>query len=781
MKNLAETGKTKSTITESLANNDLVKKVTGGFGKLVKSFIDEKIDEKEERKTLTRLFQEKLSEKISGTVKYLKHVKYKSLRGFVTIKKNLNPKGLFKLTGFLLFGTIKIFKTLVFGLFKGLFSLVKGIFKIGLNVVKVSFKVVTGVVSSIFKVSKKITKGLLKLTGGFLGRIKSFFLSPQGAYITGFAIGWISAKIAKKYNEIQEKIEEEKGDLQKKFHVMRMEIMKKIGDNKYFGRLHEMLVAKNKFSKLRTHMLKATRFLRNFSFTKAALGWGGGVIGGWVGRLVGMAIGTWLGVPALGSGIGAGLGYIAGDLLGKYFDSVPEKTDAQTQKERNLITSAITNKYKTKRQRKINSTKGLLQGKINDIDKEMETLNKKPEDKRTEEDTKKLEKLKAEKKKWSDSLEMLSGGKLISDEDETERHNNDEYVQKLTDLLRKEEEELGKSDFQRNESIFATGIQKDGEYNIDDLFANATKEGFKMTNLGIQVDPPNGGYGMKSGEIRDYRTRRLQEKQALAILSTLKCNSVQAALGAYEKGQIPFSKIQSSANQLLTQQLLRSSVKIGDQTISVAQYLKGDIHQRIDGYGNMEAGSKTMDFGDFKNNTFFDMQRETDRNTTLTDQQEKMADVLTDRYIENYQKLTGATIPDEQRDLIHKSFENFLKQNRIMDSRQLDGAMKKSPYLFKEVSDTISNTISVGVDSIKIEEGGEEVPLTDKLLMAFRDSMIQDSFMPEDLNREYELFSAEQMKKLGVQKNQIKKRNKTLEGAMDRNENERRKNRELVD
>jgi hypothetical protein len=64
-----------------------------------------------------------------------------------------------------------------------------------------------------------------------------------------------------------------------------------------------------------------------------------------------------------------------------------------------------------------------------------------------------------------------------------------------------------------------------------------------MTNLGIQMNPPNGGNGMSSGEFRDYRMNRLQEKQALAILSTLKCNSVQAALGAYEKGQIPFSKI----------------------------------------------------------------------------------------------------------------------------------------------------------------------------------------------------------------------------------------------
>ena len=36
----------------------------------------------------------------------------------------------------------------------------------------------------------------------------------------------------------------------------------------------------------------------------------------------------------------------------------------------------------------------------------------------------------------------------------------------------------------------------------------------------------------------------------------------------------------------------------------------------------MEAGSETMDFEDFKTNTFFDMQRQIDRNTTLTDPQE---------------------------------------------------------------------------------------------------------------------------------------------------------------
>ncbi len=202
-----------------------MKKVTGGFGRLIKSFIDDKTQEREGQKTLTRLFQEKISEKISGTVKYLKHVKYKSLRGFVTIRKNLSPKRLFKLTGFILLGTIKIFTGLVSGLFRGLFSLVKGIFKIGLNIVKGSFKMVTNVVSSIYKVSKKITKGLRKLTAGFLSKLKWFLLTPKGAYLTGFVIGFVFTKIKNAVGKAKEWMSDKFEDIRDRLHQKRMNLI----------------------------------------------------------------------------------------------------------------------------------------------------------------------------------------------------------------------------------------------------------------------------------------------------------------------------------------------------------------------------------------------------------------------------------------------------------------------------------------------------------------------------------------------------------------------------
>ncbi len=487
MKNLSEKSKEKITSADLQANGDLVKRVTGGFGKTVKNFIDEKVEEKEGRKTLVRLFQERLSKNISGTVKHLKHVKYKTLRGIVTVKKNLNPKGLFKLTGFLLFGTIRIFKNIVFGLFKGLFSLVKGIFKLGINIVKGTFKLMTGVVSSIYKVSKKVTKGLLKLTGGFLGRIKAFFLTPQGAYLTGFVIGWVSARIREKYKQIKEKIEDIKHDIQWKFHKIRMSIWKEIGDNTYIKRIHELLVVKNKFSSFQIQMIKATRFLRNFSFMKAVASFGGGVIGAWVGRLVGTAVGSFFAVPSLGAGLGTGLGYIAGDLIGKYFASVPQKTDAQTQKERNLITRTITDKYKQKRQRKVDSMKGLLSGKVKDIDKEISKIESKDEKVRTDEEKRKLAALQAERNKWSGSLELLSGGKLIGDEDDTERHHNDEVIQKLTDLIMKEEENLKVPVRDRILSIFSEGLLENHDYSLNGILNAVANGKFEMTKIGNKI------------------------------------------------------------------------------------------------------------------------------------------------------------------------------------------------------------------------------------------------------------------------------------------------------
>lgn len=192
---------------DALSGNDLVKNVTENPVRLVKSLTDGKPDESEERKTLTKLFREKLSEKISGTVKQLHHVKYRSLRGFAFLKNKLSPKGIFKLTGSLLFGTIKLFTGLVTGLFKGLFSLVKGVFKLGLNIVGGTFKAATKVVSSTFKVSKAITKGMLKLTVGFFKRIKGFFFTPLGACVTGFVVGFAVGKIKNLFGGIKDEIE----------------------------------------------------------------------------------------------------------------------------------------------------------------------------------------------------------------------------------------------------------------------------------------------------------------------------------------------------------------------------------------------------------------------------------------------------------------------------------------------------------------------------------------------------------------------------------------------
>lgn len=207
---------------DALSGNDLVKNVTGNPVRLVKSLTDGKPGESEERKTLTKLFREKLSEKISGTVKQLHHVKYRSLRGFVVLKKKLNSKGILKLTGSLLFGTIKLFTGLVTGLFKGLFSFVKGVFKLGLNIVVGTFKAATKVVSSIFKVSKTITKGMLKLTVGFFKRIKGFFFTPLGAYVTGFVVGFAVGKIKNLFSGIKEEIERKFDKTRDSLHGKRM-------------------------------------------------------------------------------------------------------------------------------------------------------------------------------------------------------------------------------------------------------------------------------------------------------------------------------------------------------------------------------------------------------------------------------------------------------------------------------------------------------------------------------------------------------------------------------
>lgn len=145
----------------------------------------------------------------------------------MTIKKNLNPKGLLKLTKFLLLGPLKFFKTLVFGFFKGLFFLVRKIFKLGINIVKSTFRFVKKTVSSIYKASKKITKNLFELTRGFLSKIMMFFLTPQGAYLIGFVAGFLFVRITGAFEWIKKKYE----GIRDSIHERRMKLVRFIRTN----------------------------------------------------------------------------------------------------------------------------------------------------------------------------------------------------------------------------------------------------------------------------------------------------------------------------------------------------------------------------------------------------------------------------------------------------------------------------------------------------------------------------------------------------------------------
>lgn len=776
-------------ITENInnKNNSIINQITNINKKLISSFVKNTLDKKGEKKP----FKEFLSGKISEVIKFSKHIKYQSLRGIVKAKKMFNPLILLKGVRFLLVGTIKIFTRIVTGLFKGIFSLIKGIFKLGINIIKGTFKIVSGVVSSIYKVTKKITKGLAKLTVGFFSKIKKFFFSPVGAYWTGFIIGWISAKITKKYKEIKEKVIEIKDNVIDWFHQKRTALFDEMAKNPWVKRIHELLIVKQKFSNLQIYMIKATRFLRNFSFSKAVLGAAKGAIGGWVGGTIGAAVGSLFGGP-LGSGIGAGLGYIAGDLIGQVFQGVPEKTDAQTQKERNLITSTITNKYKQKRNQKISNTKSLLKQNINQLDDKINKLSQIKEEDRTEEQKKQLEKLKSERKRHSDSLELLSGsgGKLIDDESEQERNQNDKYVQKLTNMLMEEQKQLKEWNFKK--SIFSSGLMdKVKDYNVDEIFAKAGSKKVELTDINqfpLQVrglDPNN------------VMRRQNNIRESLRLLSTLKVNCVQAALGAYERGQIPFSKIQETANKLLQQQLVRSTVNINENNkIPIGEYLTNHYAETtsIKGlYSNKTKGSLFSEnvvnltdgsdsISEFESTSFDDINDQLNSSTTLNDYQERLVEKLTNKYIENYERMTGSKLSDDKIEIIRKSFENFVLEKNLTRDSYVRNLQKKDPNVFDILNKTIAHAINVGLDDeLKETEECDNVPMIDKLLVAFRNSLMADGVVPEELNKEFKKTSDENLAKLGVIEQKKKERNQSLEDAKTKNKEQRIKNQELQD
>ncbi len=117
----------------------------------------------------------------------------------------------------------------------------------------------------------------------------------------------------------------------------------------------------------------------------------------------------------------------------------------------------------------------------------------------------------------------------------------------------------------------------------------------------------------------------------MGIVSTLKVNALRAAIGAYEKGSIPFAKIQDTANELLKHGLDMSTVTIdGDSTgsvtrTSVKDYLKNYRNRAVTGYETMES-DKTTNLEDFSANSLYDMERQAAEKNLLNMSQEDLVD-----------------------------------------------------------------------------------------------------------------------------------------------------------
>ncbi len=125
------------------------------------------------------------------------------------------------------------------------------------------------------------------------------------------------------------------------------------------------------------------------------------------------------------------------------------------------------------------------------------------------------------------------------------------------------------------------------------------------------------------------------DRNALGIVSTLKVNALRAAIGAYEKGSIPFAKIQDTANELLKHGLDRSMVTMrdyitgSDTRTSVKDYLKNYRknyrNRSVTGYETMES-DKTTNLEDFSANSLYDMERQAAEKNLLNMRQEDLVD-----------------------------------------------------------------------------------------------------------------------------------------------------------
>lgn len=759
-----ETLKTHSNNSKSLANI-----VTGGFGKLVEDFIVEKLVETDQQKSPIVILQQRITSKIRKTLEQLRSIKKKIQYGFGNLKIILNPKNLLKIVSSLTIGIVKIINKLIFGLFKGIFSLVKNIFKLGLNIVKGVFSLFKTTIKSIIKISKFIISGLAKLTVGFFKRIKKFIFTPAGMYVTGFIIGYVAVKIKGIYNGIKEKIEEVKKDIQQKFHKIRMNLFKKIGESKLTEKIQKLSVVKNRFFTVQKYMIKSTRFLRDSfkNMNGKILEIGSGLIGAWVGRLLGSVIGgiftPILGplAPVIGSGLGTALGYIAGKYIGEALEGVPEKTDAQTQKERNILTSAITNKYKEKKQKRVNKTKLKLNSKI-------EELGDKINSNTYTDDQKK--KLIEERQKYIDTLEAFNGKISINDENEQERNNNERVVDNLTKMLMLESEKFHNTKFtEQQETIFsgynlgANKLTNPLPMVLDDVFDKANKG-----NIGSACLLP---------EVSIYDNKSWNNRHALLILSILKSNAIQKALDAYQKGIISFSDLKPIANMLLQKALKSNNVNLithkGNKTITLDEYFSKGLFETVN-YIKTQSSEKVTP-KEFNSILFDDMQSFIQEETILTETQENIVKDLTNRYIEEYKKVSGKSI-EQHREIIRQMFQNYLINSGIKNKEMLENNKNG----MKDITQKISDVISMQEDNNEDNYEEEKENFVKKCLIGLKDALLMEDVMPQELNDEFERDSTEQLKKINIEEKKKTEKQILLDEAKNRNSKEIKKYRELT-
>ena len=636
------------------------------------------------------------------TLTYLfKTLTPKRLPIFSLLKKMMNPKAMFKFAGKMILGPFKLVSKIITGGIFGIFSGIFGIFKSGINIIKTSFNVVKDVVSSIKNVSKIIIKGLGKLTVSFFKKIRRFIFSPIGAYTIGFIAGWVYGKIKNIYKGIEEKIENIKEEYTKKV----VDLWGKLKENKFVKAAIDVATASEKMVKLREYMCKATKFLKNFSWTKAIASFGGGILGSFAARLVVASIGVagkcgpW---GALIAGGIIGLGYIAGDLIGQWIGEVPERKNSEEYKAQNLLFGELTKKYRKTSKKNVYKKQHNIIEEIKQIDEKIDDLGK-PEN-LTDEKKEKLAKLKEEKGKLSSALQTLVGPKKIYDETLDERAKHEKYINRLIDLLETEENFLKIDDLsERNQSIFPDKCSINEPFNLtlDNFFKNFNNGATNTSSID------------NSSENAPFVDKR-RYKYSLGLLSLLKSNAIQAALNSYHAGNISFSQIERIANDILQNSLDTTTINkssssftvgensIGENSITARQYfssnnwkdLQTNQSEDTDGYGNTMS-DKLYSFEDFKSLNLAENEKYISRQFNTNIDRQSIAEELKNNFINDFEKKTNHKLSDEQKEIIETCYLQFLIDYNISNRKSYDYFFgnDKNQNILNSLNDNIINIL----------------------------------------------------------------------------------------